>query len=233
MALTDNLVSYFDLEANGNDSHGSNNLTASGTVAYVSALDGNGLDCDAVADRLSHQTSNMSLDWSGDYTWQFWAFKPTGAAFSGYMADHVTTTGANRRVLFIWDTTGGNNLTIYCGGFGGTNTFVAGGLTTNTWYHFVLVKTGTSFELFVNNVSQGTKTAGTATYSVNKYAIGGSVDPNAGGTCRFDMCGVWNRALTSAERTELYNSGNGLNYSELTAPPATTSPNTIAFAGGL
>jgi Concanavalin A-like lectin/glucanases superfamily len=228
MALTDNLVSYYDLEDRF-DAHGANDLTEVGTPTYASALDSNGLVCDAVADQL-YLASNMSLSWSGDYTWQFWTYKPSGAAFSGYMADHVTTTGNNRRVLFIWDTTGSNNLTIYCGGFNAGETFVAGSLSTLTWYHWVLVKTGTSWELFKNGTSVGTKTSGTTTYSVNKFAIGGSVDPNGGGTCNFDMAGLWNRALTSSEVTQLYNSGAGLNYAALSGGGGVVKPQFTGFS---
>jgi hypothetical protein len=222
MSLLTNLVSYFDLE-NNVDSHSGNNLTSVGTWSYVSALIGNGPSFNSTDDKLDNQSSSYSLNWSGDYTWSFWTYKPSGASFSGYAADHVTTTGANRRVLFIWDATGSNNLTIYCGGFNAWETFISGSLSTLTWYHWVLIKTGSSWELFRNDVTQGTKVSGTASYVQNKFALGGSVDPNAGGTCIFDAVGLWNRALTSSEVSQLYNGGAGLSYSGLSSGSPTPS----------
>lgn len=211
MALIDSMVAYYDIE-DATDSHSTLDLTTVGTFSYSAALNGNGAAFNTVDDRLTY-AGNMSLDWTADYSWSWFTYKPTGTTWNNYHMDHNTTTNGNRRVLFTWGT---NSCIIYTGGFTGGNTMTVGSLSLDTWYHWVLVKTGSNWELFKNDVSVATSTSGTSTYTNNKFAIGGSIDPDAGSICTIDMVGLWNKALSSAEITELYNSGAGMSYADIT-----------------
>ncbi|NTW31368.1 MAG: LamG domain-containing protein [Bacteroidetes bacterium] len=90
------------------------------------------------------------------------------------------------------------------------------------WHFLALVKTGSSIEYFIDNVSQGTASASfTGNFD--------SMFPNFGGLGTYagllDECGYWSRALSSAEVSELYNSGSGLSL-----PPA--SPPALTVTGG-
>lgn len=87
----------------------------------------------------------------------------------------------------------------------GSTTLSAGlTFTTATWYHFVLTydSAGTSQELWLNGNSIGTHSGAiyTSGSGIGFGGLGnaGSLD---GGT---DLCGLWNRKLTSAEIAELY-----------------------------
>jgi len=83
-------------------------------------------------------------------------------------------------------------------------------LQTATWYHVVVVQhSATSVSLYVNNTKTNT-TATTFTATVSEFYIGylgrSSVWYLDG---IVDEIGIWNKALSDAEVSSLYNSGNG------------------------
>jgi len=80
-------------------------------------------------------------------------------------------------------------------------------LNDGNWHHLVLVKTGSKIELFIDGESDGSDN--TVTYTGNFTASGITFAP-AGYPGMMDECAYWEKALSQAEITELYNSGNGL-----------------------
>jgi hypothetical protein len=216
MALQDNLIAYYDLENTTDASGNGNTLTNTGSVAFSAAKIDNGAVFDGSNKRLGVTSNNLSFDYNGDYTWAWWI---NINVHTGYGWDHWTTTGAGRRPIFargsgsVWD--------MYCGGFSGVN-IISTTLSTSTWYFFVLVKTGSNWELFRDNTSIGTATSGSASYSGNQFAIGAAADSFGGnGNNTIDGFGLWNKAMDSTERSQLWNSGNGLRYSDF---PGGASP---------
>ena len=93
------------------------------------------------------------------------------------------------------------------------------GLSANQWWFVVATYTlsDNKLRVSVNNGSQievlmtGTITSGSAALTVG-YDVPDNVFFNGG----IDNLGIWNRVLIPAERTTLYNSGAGINYSDLT-----------------
>jgi len=104
--------------------------------------------------------------------------------------------------------------------FAGTNidvdSDVFGTVSTGTWYHiiFTLDRSGNAL-LYVNNGVQGAESisahSAVSLANDNTHAIGGIGDENATYAMdgRVDAVQVWSKILTSDERAELYNSGNG------------------------
>jgi len=87
--------------------------------------------------------------------------------------------------------------------------------SANTWYHYVFVADGTNISIYVNGVLRAQDSfAHDIYYGTDCVFIIGGRD-SANGWCfngRMDEIGIWNRALTTDEITELYNSGSGKFY---------------------
>lgn len=85
-------------------------------------------------------------------------------------------------------------------------------MSLNSWHHLVLTRDSDSVRLFVDNVESSTGTA-----SIDDEFIfdrmgspGGGADAGMFFEGRIDEFGVWDRVLTSTERSIIYNSGNGM-----------------------
>ena len=104
-------------------------------------------------------------------------------------------------------------------------------ISTGTWYHLVVVKTGNNtYKIYLNGVDQSTTSTGggdpspsTQTFRIGASITGSGSDGHFNG--RIDEFSVFTRALTSLEVSALYNSGTGVavNDSSLTAKPETNS----------
>lgn len=87
-------------------------------------------------------------------------------------------------------------------------------LTVGTWYHIAVTYDGTNGQVYIN----GSSVAGPTAVSGNGTSCGSDgsqIGAGQGGTGTFDgmadEVGVWSRALSSTEISQLYNSGACLN----------------------
>ena len=106
--------------------------------------------------------------------------------------------------------------------------------------HIVLMRVGSNMELYVNNVKRIDQSVGSLT--VTNLLIGESKGLDGATIAEFDEFGTWNRTLTLAEISDLYNSGNGITYqNQFISPPTvtliaplsqnfTTSPKSLEFS---
>lgn len=218
--LTTALNVYLKLDetsGNASDSSGnSNTLTNVGTVTYSSAKINNGANFTTTPNQNLSVSNALGFLGGGIRTWSCWV-KVSSFASTGYILDNVTTSAgtgsANRRFILYSE----NDSKIHM--FANGNEVLTSTLTTGTWYHLIVTQNGTTWELFLNGVSQGTTTIGSLTYSVDKFYIGESYAGGSGGKCSVDEVGIWLRVLSSTERTDLYNSGSGRQYPFTTATP--------------
>lgn len=87
-------------------------------------------------------------------------------------------------------------------------------VSTATWYLLIAWNDGTNLNLSVDNGTaaqtafSGTIYQGTSNVNIGRH-FGLSTDTQAHWDGLIDEVGVWNKALSSDERTELYNSGSG------------------------
>jgi hypothetical protein len=104
-------------------------------------------------------------------------------------------------------------------------------MSANTWYHFVVIKTASQVKIYMNGSLQTTTNfTGTLAYNSVVYpAIGVMYKQNNVNNANYsyisagskiDALSAWSKALTQAEITELYNSGNG---KQLTATSIVTN----------
>jgi hypothetical protein len=93
-------------------------------------------------------------------------------------------------------------------------------LVQNAWSHIAAtIDIGGTLKFYINGALDTTLTVSTPSLYTGEKAIGAV--PNSalpGGpfpviaNTRLDEIGIWNRALTGTEITDLYNSGSGLTY---------------------
>lgn len=234
MALTDNLISYWKLdESSGNaaDAHGSNTLTNNNTTPFVAAKLNNGADLESGSSQFFSITdaSQSGLDLAGTtLSFSFWIKHESFYTSLGGGMSILSKDDSNQRQYTV--STRNND------GSGEARKIrfsVFSSLTTNardeyetttqisvdTWYHVVFTFNGASTGIIYLN--------GTSDYSQITSTFSGSIQD---GTSRFELgsggwggqtyfdgiideVGIWSRDLTSAEVTQLYNSGTPLPYS--------------------
>jgi len=212
-SLATDLVSYWELEeASGTrvDSHGSNDLTDNNTVGQATGKIGDAADFEASQSERLIASSPFTTA-TTDFSVSMW-FKPESiGAYQSLMQNGRQSNfwniliHPNGRFQFFKD-----NIAEY------PSTFT---LAAGTWYHLVIVKTGdgaNNMAFFVNNAAAGTASVGTistpatAAYLGAYTTQGTSFVFHADGI--IDEVGIWSKALTSTERSDLYNSGAGIPY---------------------
>jgi hypothetical protein len=212
-SLKTSLYAAYNGESNANDSFGSNNGTAVGGLTYTTGKIGNAFNLNGTTSYVS--LPNNSLNFTGDFSYSFWV---------------KTNTSGNYVVLGNYTYTGGLNYG-YSISLRGNDLYfqITNGATvvnliyTNSsgWssqYNHITItrKNSTGSEIYVNGtkVISNTSSINPLYTSTHYPTIGIAQDPafywpfNG----QIDALSIWNKELTSAEVTELYNSGNGAQY---------------------
>lgn len=230
MALSDNLVSYWSLdEASGSaiDAHSSNDLTDNNTVGSTTGVvDGaRGFESDN-AEYFSLASNSELQAGDIDFTWAFWVKFGTPA---GSEAEYVLSKddgATDREYGFVWNGfTGQLYFEVFRSNTGITAVWPGGTPSADAWYFCVCWHDATANTVnlqidYDTPTSQATggalDSAGAAAFEVGARTASGPFYLD--GTV--DEIGFWKRVLTSDERTELYNSGNGRDYAYITAVAA-------------
>jgi len=232
-ALTDNLLSYwkFDESSGAAEDSTANNLdlTNNNTTPYVSAKINNGADLEAGSSQYFSRSNGGTFDITAG-TVNCWINAETLNNSSAIIDTQNPSGGASSGWYFQGRADGDMQF-----GFGnGTNQINAGaGSLTTATYYMVTAKWDTSRkEIYINAVSEAasetdeTLTAGAANITVGRHATL-AADHFDG---IMDECGIWSRALSDAEITELYNGGAGLSH-PFTAAAAPKVPDIITISG--
>ncbi|MFV0267427.1 MAG: LamG domain-containing protein, partial [Draconibacterium sp.] len=109
---------------------------------------------------------------------------------------------------------------------GGVSSTSFNGITSITgWHHWVFTYDGVFQKIYLDGIEVASTESGSFSIDwsgVNSQHQLGASNQAANGMKYYKgyMCqpSIWNRALTAAEITQLYNSGNGLPYSQWSAP---------------
>jgi hypothetical protein len=213
MSLSDNLLHYYTLdETTGTreDSHGTLDLSVTGTVGYEAGLIGNQATFGSGDNLL--QSSSEVYSANGDMSISAWitpneTSRGDVIGKSGFFKIGFGITSSKWYALANFSTT---NALVESGT----------GFASGTRRHIVATYTASSktVELFVDGTSVGTSTGvGTKLTSTHILFIGAERE-TTGSTIYndsisdVDEVGIWSRVLTSDDITALYNSGNGLEY---------------------
>jgi hypothetical protein len=215
--LLTNLVAYWKLdESSGTriDSHGSNNLTDNNTVGSATGKIGNAASfVSANEEYLSIPTSSFSASFTDEASLNLWVRRdldipltPATSAFLKLEADaasdnHYPFTD-NNDYIRIFRT---SRFTI--------NPRLSGVPDRTVWHMLTITTTpGTNgYKIYQNGILEY-QNSGQATVSLGTTLFFGTGTAAFYYGGLFDEVGLWSRALTASEITQLYNSGSGLTY---------------------
>lgn len=230
--LASGLVSYWALdEASGtrNDSHGSNHLTDNATVAGTTGKISNAADFEAGNSEYLSLASNADVQTGDiDFTFAAWVNLESAAGLRTILSKFNNTSNLREYLLDYSATTSRFRFTVSSNGTSTTTVSADnfGAASLATWYFVVAWHdaTANTINIQVNNgtPNSAAHTGGVFTGSA-AFRIGAAV-ASGGAPAYFDglidEVAFWKRALTDAERTDLYNSGSGRNYAYIIAEGA-------------
>jgi len=209
------LISYykFDDATIGNDSLGLYNLTGTNTPTTTIGK----------INQATRLESASSQYWTSGFSQQ----GNKSISFAGWF--NITDLSANRYVFIIGTSGGGKAIGVYQSS--GDSKLYLTDLSVDTeissptivnWYHVAVVYENVSgvLKTYINGVNTANRTK-----QINLDTTVLTIGSNSAHTERFtgvlDEWGVWNRSLSSAEITQLYNGGAGITYN-LYSPPSVT-----------
>lgn len=218
MALIDDLVFYLKMdEASGNalDAHGSVDFTDNGTVGAGTGKINGGRDFEATnSEYFTNGSASVDVT-NEDYTYAFW-FKMESDTSGGLIAKPAADSLSDDANVTMFS----GDIFWLVGDFVGSFQQIqwSSTLSVDTWYHCVVWHDSVN-DLIGISINAGTPVTGV-------FAAGpvGNTEPlfigNSGGVFfdgLIDEFGFWRRVLTSQERTDLYNGGDGFAYPFSTA----------------
>jgi len=215
MALKTSLISYWKLgEASGNrvDSHGSNTLTDNNTVTQAAGKIGNAAQFTAASSEYLSIVDNAGISTGNiDFSIAGWVYLDSKASSRRIFSKTDNTDSEYN--LFYRQSTDRFQFDINSGGIA-VAASTLGSPSTATWYFIVAWHdaAGDTLNIQINNgTADSTATAGVGpsdtAYGLQLGRLG--TDYMDG---RIDDTAFWKRTLSSDERTQLYNGGNGLSY---------------------
>ncbi len=204
------LIGHWKLDESGNtstavDSISANNGTltsfpADPTANWVTGNIDGALDFDGTNDHILVSSPDLPTD---DFTYAMWAY---------------LHTVNDEDLIMISDGAGGNEIDLFVDPAltldinDGTVISSTGVVTANTWTHIAITRSGSSVQLYINAVPDGSGTeAATLNFSTCDLIIGADADSACTGTLGnytnglIDDLRIYDRGLNAAEVSDLYN----------------------------
>lgn len=222
MALIDNIVAYWKLdEISGNavDSTGNGYaLTNTNSVIYSPGKINNGADFgSANTDKMLTIANPLGIN-NNNCTFSMWVKLNTEITSGEYCFFRQFNTSTWTGFALVYQYNGGSRRLV----FRKIRQNVAfyeipaiGTMGTSNWYHLVLTYTGGGVMTayvngsFIDTISNNGN--GSSAGLTNQFQLG-AFESSAYASAIVDEVGVWNRVLSGAEISELYNSGSGIQY---------------------
>ena len=204
ISLPDSLVAFWNMDeesgARVDASGNGNSLSATNSPGSTPGLIG--LAATSAGSSRLDSGKDFGLRYLDGYSVFLWinTWSTAGAVISNFYDGWELTINQN-----------GTLTTAYLGD--GTLTSPAS-VADSMWHHIGLVKDGDNYSLIVDGVNVATENIpgqGPA-WGGEYFAFFQNPDGNDSSVGAIDMAGIWSRALSADEISELYNSGNGLAY---------------------
>jgi hypothetical protein len=224
MALTDNLIAFWELEeASGtrNDAHSTNHLTDTNTVTQATGKVGNAGQFTAANTEYLTLADNAAMSTGDiDYTFAGWAYLDNKSTFRIVLSKWGVGAGTNQEYQIRYS----SSLDRYQFVIGGTSTVntvdadnlgspsVAAWYFIAAWHDSVANQIGISINAGTANTQAWTEGSVDSSY---QFELGHGTQVGFPFDGRLDQWGFWKRVLTGAERTALYNGGSGLSYAAM------------------
>ncbi|MEO1063759.1 MAG: LamG-like jellyroll fold domain-containing protein [Actinomycetota bacterium] len=227
MSLLTDLVAHWKLnETSGTraDSHGSNDLTDNNTVGSASGKLGNAADFESTNNEYLSHADNADLA-TGDFDWTVTAWfrlesLPSAVGDTGGIV--TKHKDGDEKEFIVAVSTGEDKPLIRLFALGGSTIATAtwgAAVSTGTWYFVEAYHDAANNEIgiAINNGTHVTAPTG-GTASARKTDVLWQIGSLGNGSSfldgRVDSVSRWDRLLTSQERSDLYNSGDGLDYDD-------------------
>lgn len=239
--LTTSINAYWKLDessGNASDSVGSITLTNNGTTPFATGKINNGADFGNPNTTKYFTTSNtLGID-GGAISYAFWmkpaALSPIGDDYR--LFEQINTASSKTAYRFICkDTSGTRKIVFNRLAMNVANVDIDYNITmtTGTWYHIAYTYDGSTMRGYVNGSEVGNNTGSGNGNLATGYNPGVHIGADNGGSGQafdgmMDEIGVWSRALTAGEVSQLYNSGSGLQYPFVTSAIKTVDGLAIA-----
>lgn len=207
MALTTNLTNYWKLdESSGNASDAVDALTLTNTnsVSFSSGKINNGASFVSNSTGKLVSSSTSLISGTSDFTLSVWLKLSSGGGFICSRRDGGT---------YDWQLVYNSGILYWSNN--GTNMFDGSSISLDTnWHHIVITRSSTnSWIMYKDGAQVSTGSLSTNLGTTNHFTIGDTYQNNSFAfNGMIDEVGVWSRALSSGEVSQLYNSGNGLQY---------------------
>lgn len=200
-SLLTGLLAFYNLSDLTDASGNGNTLTNNNGVTFSAGKIGNAATFNGTNSYLRTTIPGLATATSGDFSIACWVFLNESAQADDYILSQPGGAGLR------WGSNG-HNAFIFNNGQA-DNVWLSN-LTKNAWYHVGVVASGNNLLMYVNGSLQATLNK--QSYPSLEELVIGQLSTNNFGYAwndRIDAVGLWNRALTSGEVTELYNAGTG------------------------
>ena len=193
------------------DSHGGNDLADFNTVTSAAGKIGSAASFAGINEESLGAADNSALSMGDiDFSLALWVWFDT-LDFTGLTGKWSTDS---TEYIAYFD---GTNLRFHVSDDGVNNNSVVNSqaIAINTWYLFVAWHdaTANTINLSVNNGATASTAHSTGVYDGDSALYFGRNEEGLSYfSGRLDSASIWKRLLTSTERTQLYNSGSGLDY---------------------
>ena len=240
MAIYDNLISYWELEESSGtraDSHGSNHLTDNNTVAQATGKVGEAADLETSNSEYLSIVPGADLQVGDvDFTCCGWInIEAVGTTSGRFIVGQWANAGPSDDtdswyVNFRDHPSDGDDFSSSISTDGGTLVGFddGGGHGAGTWFFLVLWfdSTANTWNLQVDNgtITSAATGANAPSTTNTPFTLGAHAGPGSYFDGLLDQWGFWKKVLSSAEKTFLYNSGNGRSYADLGVPSGVKSP---------
>lgn len=209
--LITNLISYYNLNGNSTDIVGGRNGT---DVAVSYSLTNGRISQGAGFNGTTSQITNTSTFSTiiSDMSMSFWV--NTSQVPSGFNQVFIKWQAASNAQFIAYLGSSTANMTFLAiDSVGNTGATSAGSLSDGKWHHVVMTKAANLLSIYVDGIFIASNGTTTFTGNYNNLITYFGFD---GGTRFFtgnlDEIGLWSRALSASEVTNLFNNGTGLAY---------------------
>ena len=211
----DSITSYYKLDVDSSTQVDSvlatgNNATVNGSTYTASGLFGGAYSFDGVNDNIvTDNNVNLGID---DFSISLWTKTLTNTQY-GHLFSNFEIIGNN---FVINQGFSEGNLTLTIGpNTATTSIFTNKSLHDNIWHNIIATKEGTNYSIYLDNIYEGSATW-VGTLDDDQISIGSSMQSSNYFTGTIDEVGIWNKALTLSEITEIYS------YRSRTSTPTIT-----------
>ena len=235
--LTTNNKAYWTLDNTLVDATGNGNTLTNTNSAFVTGKINDSIDLNGVSSKISRSSNPLAGVGTGDFTISMWVNSDThtstgtvlqfGEDESGdedTIKIHVVSSGMYR--LFVNEDAGGSVI------------IPTSPISDGTYYFLVIERLSGNLSFYMDDIFQGSVISNHNLNSVgfsNYIGFGSNHFAPAVGSPdgtffngKEDEISVWDRGLSSLERTTIYNSDIGLQYPYIVAEPTLTFTNITA-----